>query len=266
MDPFYGVYARHYDSAYDAKQDLVDLPFYVEAATNAAGPVLEIGCGTGRILFAAARAGVMIDGVDYSADMLAIARAKRDQEPAEVQARVRHLEQGDMRGFRLGREYALVTIPFRPLQEFWRLDDQLAALVTAKAHLMPGGRLAFDVFYPHYQRLLGGIGEALEELTWTDPQDPTRRVTRYFRKQAVDVVNQYFVGEFLLRWRAVDGPADGPVLEEAAMPFQMSWYTPTQMQLLLRLAGLRIVESFGSFDRSTAIGDGTEQIYVCEPT
>ena len=51
----YSISAKHYDSAYAAKQDLVDLPFYLDLAKRSGGPVLEVACGTGRVLLSIAR-------------------------------------------------------------------------------------------------------------------------------------------------------------------------------------------------------------------
>jgi SAM-dependent methyltransferase len=54
----YHIIAKYYDGAYAAKQDLVDLPFYLDLATQSRGPVLEIACGTGRVLLPIARKGI----------------------------------------------------------------------------------------------------------------------------------------------------------------------------------------------------------------
>src|SRR5438876_771057 len=69
IDP-YAVLAKYYDGAYAAMTDLIDGPFYVDLAQRIGGPVLEIGCGTGRVLLPIARAGTTIHGVDSSLPML----------------------------------------------------------------------------------------------------------------------------------------------------------------------------------------------------
>ena len=110
----YDVSAKYYDSAYGKlaeKEVLVDLPFYVDMARQSGGPVLEIGCGTGRVLLPIAREGIEIEGVDNSGPMLAVLRKHLDGESPEVRAKVK-LHVGDMRTFRLGREFPLITIPF----------------------------------------------------------------------------------------------------------------------------------------------------------
>src|SRR5437667_709604 len=82
IDP-YAVLAKYYDGAYAAMTDLIDGPFYVDLAQRIGGPVLEIGCGTGRVLLPIARAGTTIPGVDSFLPMFAIFREKTDREPPE---------------------------------------------------------------------------------------------------------------------------------------------------------------------------------------
>ena len=73
-----------------------DVEFYVDEALAANGPVLELGCGTGRVLIPIARAGVTIDGLDGSPKMLERCREKLQAEPAKVQSRVT-LHEGELR-------------------------------------------------------------------------------------------------------------------------------------------------------------------------
>src|SRR5262245_24227477 len=124
-----------------------DVEFFVEEARAANGPVLEIGCGTGRVLIPTARAGVSITGLDLSSSMLEQCRAKLATEPADVRARV-ELCQGDMTRFELGKKFALATLPFRPFQHLLTVDDQLACLTTIHRHLEPAGRVILDLFNP----------------------------------------------------------------------------------------------------------------------
>lgn len=125
----YRVTAKYYDAAYSAKQDLVDLPFYLELAEQSPGPVLEIACGTGRVLLPIARKGIEVHGVDNSLPMLTILQANLADEPHDVRQRVT-LHEGDMRDFRLAARYPLVMIPFRPMQHMHTLQDQVSALCT----------------------------------------------------------------------------------------------------------------------------------------
>jgi ubiquinone/menaquinone biosynthesis C-methylase UbiE len=90
-----------------------DVAFYVEAATNSKGPVLEIGCGTGRVLIPVARAGIPITGIDSSESMLARCRLNLKSEPEAVQLAV-ELRRADMKDFSVPNTFKLITMPFRP--------------------------------------------------------------------------------------------------------------------------------------------------------
>ena len=161
----YRISAKYYDGAYGRMKDLVDTQFYRALARQYGGPVLEIGCGTGRILLAIAREGIAIHGVDNPAPMLATLKESLTREKPEIRDCVA-LHAADMRDFRLGRRFPLVTIPFRPMQHMHTVPDQVRALRSAAAHLRDDGILAFDVFYPKFERLPLRIGEEQLEVEW----------------------------------------------------------------------------------------------------
>ncbi|HKV04511.1 MAG TPA: class I SAM-dependent methyltransferase [Candidatus Acidoferrales bacterium] len=252
----YHVSAKHYDAAYAAKQDLVDAPFYVDLAKRSDGPVLEIGCGTGRVLLSIAREGIAIDGVDNSAPMLRVLKARLEREPPEVRRRVK-LHKGDMRRFRLRKKYPLVIIPFRPMQHIYTVPDQVAALKTAASHLQKNGKLAFDVFYPKFELIPAGIGREILELEWAaDSKQPTH-VRRYFRKEAFDKIHQSFSATFVFRtYRG------GKLAQEETEPLKMSYYTYPHLRALFLLAGLEPVEEYGSFERTPMDNASDEMIFI----
>src|ERR1022692_1481704 len=108
MSDTYSGSAQYYDLA-PVYQQRADKDFYLARAHEAQGPVLELGCGTGRILLPIAQAGVDITGLDASSAMLDICRARLDAAGLAAP-----LVTGDMRTFDLGRKFALIAIPFRP--------------------------------------------------------------------------------------------------------------------------------------------------------
>src|SRR5262245_9622877 len=93
-----------------------DVAFYVDEAVRSKGPVLEMGCGTGRILVPIAEKGISVTGLDASEPMLKKLREKLPQ--ADL-----HL--ADMRDFNLKRKFALVTIPFRPIAHLMEARDHV---------------------------------------------------------------------------------------------------------------------------------------------
>ena len=117
----YGFSAEFYDHV-PTYRERPDVAFYVSEALSARGLVLEVGCGTGRVVLPTARAGVDIVGLDLSAHMLRVCRSRLSEEPADVQARVQ-LTQGDMREFSLSMQFSLVTLPFRSFQHLVTAAD-----------------------------------------------------------------------------------------------------------------------------------------------
>jgi SAM-dependent methyltransferase len=252
----YRVTAKHYDGAYAAKQDLVDLPFYLELAAQSSGPILEIACGTGRVLLPIARKEIEIHGVDNSLPMLEILKNNLKQEPDHVRRRVT-LHEGDMRDFRLSAKFPLVIIPFRPMQHMDTVQDQISALITAAWHLTDTGILAFDVFYPKFEMINAKIGEEVPEMEWSSSFDPATIVRRYFRKDSVDKIAQIFRFTFIYRtFRASE-----LVLEEAE-EFKLSYFTYPHLQALFLLAGLEPVAEYGSFSKAPLDNNSEQMIFL----
>jgi SAM-dependent methyltransferase len=219
----------------------LDLPFYLDLANQAGGPILESACGTGRVLLPIARKGIEIHGVDNSRPMLEILKNHLAHEAHDVRQRVT-LHEGDMRDFRLGARFPLVIIPFRPMQHMHTVEDQVSALATVASHLSDGGILAFDVFYPKFDLINTRIGEEVMKFEWSSRADPTEVVRRYFRKDSVDKINQIFYFTFI--YRTFRG---GEVMLEDMEGFKLSYFTYPHLRALFLLAGLEPVAEYGSF-------------------
>lgn len=132
---------------YDAFPFTDDLPFYRRLAAAEGGLVLELGCGSGRVLVPLAQAGHQIVGVDASPHMLGLAEAKLASAGPRVAERAR-LIRGDLRGLDLAERFDLVIIAVKTFAYFVTRHDQQQALANAAAHLRPGGVLALDLLNP----------------------------------------------------------------------------------------------------------------------
>jgi SAM-dependent methyltransferase len=141
--------ARAGDAALLARLGMLgDVGHYLAVARRTGGPVLDIGCGTGRVAIPLARAGVSVWAVDVSAGMLARLEARLAREPPGVRQRVQPVRQ-DAAGLDLPeRGFALAILPFNVLMLIPHLTAQRATLAAAAAHLAPGGELALDVMNP----------------------------------------------------------------------------------------------------------------------
>ncbi|MCP4709499.1 MAG: class I SAM-dependent methyltransferase [Planctomycetes bacterium] len=181
-----------------------DIDFFMEIARGSGGPVLEIGCGTGRVLTPIARAGIEIVGLDLAASMIAVCQKKLAQEPETVQSNVT-LVQGDMRNFDLQRTFNLVTLPFRPFEELTTVEDQLDCLKSVNRHLDMGGRLILDLFNADLPHLASDscLVEGKEEPPFTMPDG--RTVVRKQRIRSRDWFNQVNDIEFIYYVTYPDG-------------------------------------------------------------
>jgi SAM-dependent methyltransferase len=120
-----------------------DEAFYAALAADAGGPVLDLGCGSGRLSLALAAAGCAVTGVDASAPMLARARAA-----AEARGlRIEWLE-SRWQDLRLPRRFALALLPYNGLQHLLRDEDLIALSRSLHACLLPGARWALDLHVP----------------------------------------------------------------------------------------------------------------------
>jgi SAM-dependent methyltransferase len=233
-----------------------DVEFYVDEAREVGGSVLEVGCGTGRILLPIARSGRTIDGLDASPQMLQRCKAKVEQEPDGVRRRVR-LHSGDARDFDIGRQFDLVIAPFRVMQHQITIEDQLRFLDSAARHLAPGGRLIFDVFNPNFAALLSADGIEREDTPETALPDGRtfRRAGRVARVRWIDQVSEIELIYYI-------SSASGAQVERHVQSFDIRWFLRAELVHLLARGGFRVRSIYGDFDRST-LTDGSPDQIVC---
>jgi len=238
-----------------------DVPFYLDQAARAAAAgsagVLELGCGTGRVLLALARAGHAVTGLDLSPAMLTHCRTKLAAEAAAVQNRVT-LCQGDMRDFSLGPPgaggFAAAFAPFRGLQHLATAAEQLGCFQAVRRHLAPGGRFVFDVFNPNYQLMTQDRSREVEDTAELQLPDG-RYLRRAMRVIRVRWVEQLSEGELIYYLRS------GNSTRRLVQAISMRWYTPSELQHLLDRAGFRVENLYGDFNRS-ALADESPDIIV----
>ena len=148
-------------------------------------------------------------------------------------------------------------IPFRPMQHMFTVEDQAAALKTAAAHLTDTGILAFDVFYPKFDMIWTKVGEEIPEMEWTPPSDPKKLVRRFFRKDAVDKINQTFSFTFIFRTYQ-----SGDLILEETEAFRLCYYTYPHLRALFQLAELEPVAEYGSFAKTPLDNTAEQMIFL----
>lgn len=231
-----------------------DVDFYVGLAREAAPPVLELGCGTGRIAIPIARAGVEIVGLDSSPPMLAKAR-----ERASGLAQVRWVE-ADMRDFDLGERFGLVIIPYRAFQHMITVDDQKSCLACVRRHLRDDGRLAFNLFNPDLVAMGRWLSDSRGDWRlWHDSADERTggRIlaweSRRYRVASQEVDNVWQVDEI---------DAEGRPASQRYLDLHLRWFYRFEVEHLLALAGFEVEHLYGWFDGSGFADDSPEMVWV----
>lgn len=253
-----GTSAHYTDPAYYSKtyaRRIDDVRFYVGIAASAGGPVLEYGCGNGRITLPMARAGAAVTGVDLSAPMLAdLKRALRREAPA-VRTRI-SLRRGDMRTLALRRRFARVLCPFNAFLHLYERRDVERFLARAREHLAPGGELIFDVSMPQPEELARDPARKFgtPPFAYPDPASSGRGTrVRYGERFDYDKLRQIlFVSmEFT--------PMDGG--EPWMTPLAHRQFYPRELEALLHYNGWNVLAWHGDFEEG-ALGADSMTIVV----
>lgn len=155
--------AEYYDLIYS---DQYDVDFYLREAKNARGPVLEVACGTGRILLRLLSESITVTGIDLSKSMLAILKRKATSLGLQPTVQV-----ADMRDFKLEKKFRLIIVPYRSFLHLREDEDRKKTLLNFKEHLESGGRLILHTYNPSEDELnMGGTFHHLESEDFTGPE------------------------------------------------------------------------------------------------
>jgi SAM-dependent methyltransferase len=224
-DWFAGEVAERYDESTAGKLVEPVVDFLVPFAHDGA---LELAIGTGRIAVPLAARGIRVAGIDLSPDMVAQLRKKMDEIQIEI---------GDMTTTRVDGTFSLAYIVFNSINNVTTQDGQIAVFANAAAHLEPGGHFVVEVGVQNRQRLevfdLSDTHVGVDELDF----DTQRLVSHHF--SLVD-------GE----WRRL------------SVPFRS--VSPTELDLMARLAGMELRERWADWDRSPFTADSTKHVSVWE--
>lgn len=235
-----------------------DRDFYLDLCKETEGSILELGCGSGRILLPIAQAGCRITGIDISKHMLAQCRRKLQLLPPDLQNRVRLVE-SDIVEFDLAEAFQSAIIPFRVLQHLIDVADQLSCLRNVNRHLALEGKLIFDVFQVNLEYINDPRSiEEREDVAQYELPDGTR-LRRTSRLAALHRAEQYNDVEMIYYLTRTAGTTERIV---QAFPFR--YFFRYEIEHLLDRCGFRVVELFGDFDKSPLTDDSPEMIFVAK--
>jgi SAM-dependent methyltransferase len=227
----YDEMSVYYDLIYS---DQFDLGFYVREAKNARGPVLEVACGTGRILLALMREGIDVTGIDLSEGML-----ERLREKAKAAGLAPKAFRADMRDFSLGKEFSLIIVPYRSFLHLKDDQSRKSALAAFRRHLSQNGRLILHTYNPSREELaMQGGYHAFDHEDHTGPDGKEYSLDWFLHYEPVGRIGHYKI--VMKR----EGGATGEFLMD------LGFVMPREMEAMLKGAGFRNVKSYCGFGYS----------------
>jgi SAM-dependent methyltransferase len=235
------VWGAEAAATYDAESPemfsaaLLDACVDVLASLAGDGPALEFAVGTGRVALPLSARGVPVSGIELSPSMADRLRAKPGADAVPVTI-------GDMTTARVGGAFSLVYLVFNTIENVTSQDEQVAVFANAAAHLAPGGRFAVEVEVPSLTGLPSGERGRVFDLSpghvGIDTHD--------------DPVGQLLSSH---HWTLIDGH-----WVQGSGQYRYVW--PSELDLMARLAGLRLEHRWAGWDRSPFAADSASQVAV----
>ena len=243
-------FARYYDDDYRNYDD--DLQLVVDLAQEFGEPILELGCGTGRLILPLVQLGLAVTGIDVSPALLAIAESKlqnvgpRDNVP---------LLKKDFRNFNLSqKDFAFAYCVSNTLMHCATQAEQIGALRATYSHLKPGGALLIDLFNPDIAHLqqVSGVCQLADQ--WHDAE--TGAQVYKWCTRTVDVAEQLQETLFIYEEIFDDGQ-----VRRTPCPFTLRFLWRSELDLMLQAVGFRAEAVWGDFD-GTPYYSGSERLIV----
>ncbi len=242
---------------YDAFVFDGDLPLFLELAREQGPRVLEIACGSGRVLVPLARAGFDVVGIDVSAHMLALARAKLSA--AALTAR---LVNADMRDFRLDEaDFDLAIVAVKSFAYLTERDDQLRCLRSTHAHLRPGGLLAIDFMHPLPDWVSAAPGSMRDDLLQRVPERGFT-LSRVESVVSTDMARQVRV--IRSAYEIIDDR--GAVVAKRFVEWPYRWTYRFEAEHLLERAGFTVEAVYGSYQREPFTSTSQAMVFQARKT
>jgi SAM-dependent methyltransferase len=245
----YDQFARLYDLEHRDFAD--DIEFYRNFALRCDGPVLELGCGSGRVCLALAQSGLWVTGVDSSTEMLALARAHAAA--AGLSERL-CLEHADVRDLAFEEQFALAIYPLNGFLHLLTVEDQLAALDNAYRALLPGGFLVVYLPNPHAVLVPDTDGQLLLRRHFTSPEG--HRITSFTSTQTDLTEQRQHLSLFY------DEVGDDGLVRRTTVETELRFVYRYEMAALLRQAGFVVDAVYGSYDLDPCEADSEVMLFV----
>lgn len=241
--------ANFYDEEFRDRQ--FDISFFVEIAQQVGSPVLELGCGSGRIGIPIANASIEIDGIDISQPMIDNGRLQaRESACNNMQF---HL--GNFSNFDLNKSYKLIFCATNALQHLWEDEQISSCFESVRRNLAPTGIFLIDIFNPDSNKL---------SRTWEQVYVFKEMNTREHGTLVVSARSEFDPTNQILRFQ-LDYRRKLDDAQIKVKDIEMKCLFPDDISQFCMKHGFKIIEKYGNYDRTPITPNSPKQIIFCTP-
>lgn len=219
-------WAEIYDKSYEGYTE--DIKFYANECKKVKGPILEVGCGTGRIYLELLKKSLDVYGFDISKAMIERLKEKANNKKLKLKV-------ADMKSFKYPFKFNLIIVPFRTFLLNTSQEDQIKTLKNIYIHLKKGGRLILNFYYPDPALLSQTPDLKKNSGTGTYFSDKPNQITRMIYKESKNTYT-----------------------------FDMAFIGKREFELLLRLSGFKRWKVYGGFDKRKLNEYNQEMVWIVE--
>lgn len=241
---FYDLFENNAINPYKHDNDIL---FWVNIAKQYGDPILELGCGTGRISICLVERGFDVTGLDVSESMISFAKAK------SAQINWIHADACD---FDLNHKHQLIIFPYNGMLHI-QPNGLRDCFSSIKNHIRLDGRFVIDIANPSLNLLLK-LSQSQGERLASVFEDPNGSGTVIVSQESTyDAANQILTNKRIYRFTGTH--------KEVHDSFKRRIYFPQEIDTLLRWSGFEIEQKYGDYDLSPFTSDSPQQLIVCQP-
>lgn len=253
----YDKIAEIYDEDMGKNESGEDIVFYVQQCLSAQAPILELGCGTGRITLPLIKAGLEVVGIDASLPMLQQLQRKATEQLSILEQMRLHYCQMDMSACAFNTHFAFILCPFSAFLYLVDKSAQTETLANIRSHLAPNGLFILDVFVPNLQMMALPDDHVFHDYERTLADGTVLKRTKTIQKTAIPNVNiitrhYYFLDKAGKEKRTITTKE------------QIHYYFPNELKNLLQQNGFEVLQVWGNFREQPCDEKTRMAVIICK--
>jgi cyclopropane fatty-acyl-phospholipid synthase-like methyltransferase len=242
--PFYDIEHAHFDE---------DMNLYINFAGLNGGPLLELACGSGRLLVPLACEGYELTGVDSSRSMLNLAEHALEEAGVAKQCT---LIQEDMCTMRLGQKFRLAFIALGSFGHVCTRQEQRQTLAVVHDHLTAGSRFILDISNADVRYMEQLSGQVLHQGTWK--REDGALLSHFVSPASSPTQHLLELTHFF------DEHRQGEAVQRTATTTHLYLFERNEVELLLEEAGFEINDVFGDYELSPFEHESPRMIFIAQ--